>query len=64
MTDKLLPEDDDMRTIDEILIRAMHKVNLVGKIHSLTVTSYPEEDIELLPGLKITNMIFTGERGL
>lgn len=53
---------DDMKTIEEIFARAMYNANVTGKMHRITVTSYPDEDIELLPGLKVTNMIFTGER--
>lgn len=55
----VLPQtDDDMKTVEEIFARAMYKENTGGLINRITVTSYPDEDIELLPGLKITNMIF------
>lgn len=64
LADELSQADDDMKTIEEIFTRAMHKANAVGKIRRITVTSYPDEDIELLPGLKLTNMLFTGERDL
>ena len=33
----------------------------VGRIGRIIVQSFPDEELELLPGLKITNMIFTGE---
>lgn len=62
LANELSQADDDMKTIDEIFASAVHKVNVTVKIYRITVTSYPDEDIELLPGLKITNMIFTGER--
>lgn len=32
-----------------------------GRIGRITVQSFPDEEVELLPGLKITNMLFTGE---
>jgi hypothetical protein len=62
LDNELSQADDDMKTIEEIFTRAMHKANVAGKMHRITVTSYPDEDIELLPGLKLTNMIFMGER--
>ncbi len=62
LSDVVPQTDDDMKTIEEIFARAMYKVNSGGRINKITVTSFPDEDIEFLPGLKITNMIFTGER--
>ena len=54
--------DDELKTIEEIFYKAVLSSNAQGKINQITVRSFPDEDIELLPGLKITNMIFTGER--
>jgi hypothetical protein len=54
--------DDDLKTIEEVFHQAAFTSNAHGRINRITVTSFPDEDIELLPGLKITNMIFTGER--
>jgi len=61
-TDGISQSDDDLKTIEEIFYKAVLSSNTQGKINRITVTSFPDEDIELLPGLKITNMIFTGER--
>ncbi len=58
-TDAAPKAEDDMKTIEEIFARAAYKVNPVSGINGITVTSYPDEEIELLPGLKITNMIFS-----
>ncbi|WP_027631032.1 hypothetical protein [Ruminiclostridium cellobioparum] len=58
LSDVFPKTDDDMKTIEEIFTRAMYKVKAEGRINRITVTSYPDEDVELLPGLKITNMIF------
>ena len=52
--------DGDFKSIEEIFLKAAIDAKLDGLIKKITIESYPGEDIELLPGLKITNMIFTG----
>ncbi len=56
--------DFELKTIEEVFLKAALAAQLEGKINRVTVQSFPEEEIELLPGLKITNMLFTGERTL
>ncbi len=51
---------DNLKTIEDVFVNAA--VALESNISQITVTSRPEQEIELLPGLKITNMLFTGER--
>lgn len=53
---------EDPKTIEEVFIKAALAANLDGRINRVSVASFPEEEVELLPGLKITNMLFTGER--
>ncbi len=53
--------DEELKTVEEVFARAALAAKLQGKINHVTVRSFPEEEIELLPGLKITKMIFTGE---
>lgn len=51
---------DNLKTIEDVFINAARALG--SKISRITVTSQPQQEIELLPGLKITNMVFTGER--
>jgi hypothetical protein len=39
----------------------LNAAKIKGGINQVTVRSFPEQDMEVLPGLKITNMFFTGE---
>jgi len=54
--------DEELKTIEEVFLKAALAVRLEETINRVTVQSFPEEEIELLPGLKITNMLFRGER--
>lgn len=56
--------DEDLESIQEVFIKASLEVQLDGIINQVTVTSFPAEELELLPGLKITNILFAGERRL
>lgn len=60
MVDGSMSSNDNLKTIEEIFVRAA--LPLESKLSRIKVTSLPEQEIELLPGLKITNMLFTGER--
>ncbi|NLN86599.1 MAG: hypothetical protein GX133_03185 [Syntrophomonadaceae bacterium] len=51
---------DNPKTIEDVFIKAA--LALGSKISRIAVTSWPQQEIELLPGLKMTNMLFTGER--
>lgn len=53
--------DAELKTIEEVFFKAALVAQLEGRINQVTVQSFPEDEIELLPGLKITNMLFTGE---
>ncbi|WP_418791814.1 hypothetical protein [Phosphitispora sp. TUW77] len=52
--------DEELKTIEEVFLKA--SLSKSEAINQVTVKSFPEEEVELLPGLKITNMIFRGER--
>ncbi|MEW6624060.1 MAG: hypothetical protein AB1420_13180 [Bacillota bacterium] len=56
--------DEELKTMEEIFVKAALAAHVEGKISQVTVQSFPEEEVELLPGLKITNMLFIGERKL
>ncbi len=51
---------DNLKTIEDVFIKAA--LGMESNISRITVTSLPEQEMELLPGLKITNMLFIGER--
>ncbi|MEQ8200527.1 MAG: hypothetical protein ABRQ24_03775 [Syntrophomonadaceae bacterium] len=51
---------DNLKTIEDVFVKAAWA--LESRINRITVTSQPEQEIELLPGLKMTNILFTGER--
>lgn len=53
--------EEDLNTIEEIFAKAAFAADSVGKIIEVKVKSFPEDDVELMPGLKITNMLFVGE---
>lgn len=54
--------DEALHTMGDVFLQAALATRQEGKITRVVVESFPEEDIELLPGLKITNMVFRGER--
>jgi hypothetical protein len=54
--------DEELKTIEEVFLKAALTSKLEERFNLITVESYPDEEVELLPGLKITNMVFRGER--
>lgn len=54
--------DEELKTIEEVFLKAALAAHMEEKINQVMVQSFPEEEVELLPGLKITNMLFRGER--
>lgn len=54
--------DEELKTIEEVFAKAALAAHIEGKINQVTVKSFPNEEVELLPGLKISNMLFIGER--
>jgi hypothetical protein len=58
--DGRLQVEEELKTMEEIFFRAALAARLEGKINRVRVQSFPEEEVELLPGLKITNMLFEG----
>jgi hypothetical protein len=54
------PVSEELKTIEEVFLQAALAVRRDGLITRVIVQSFPEEEIELLPGLKITNMLFRG----
>lgn len=59
-----MQQDEELKTIEEVFAKAVLIAKMDGKINQVTVKSFPEEEVELLPGLKITNMLFIGEHKL
>ncbi len=55
--------EEELKTIEEVFIRAALAVPLKGRINQVQVQSIPERELELLPGLKITDMVFKGVSG-
>lgn len=54
--------DEEMKTIEEVFLKAALITHKAERINRVMVKTFPEEEVELLPGLKITNMLFRGER--
>lgn len=50
-----------LETVEDLFSMVASKLGLDG-INRLVVRSFPEEDLEILPGLKMTNLLFTGEK--
>ncbi|NLD47481.1 MAG: hypothetical protein GX660_09815 [Clostridiaceae bacterium] len=59
-----MEQDEELKNIEEVFAKAMLNVDLDGKINLVRVKSIPEDEVEILPGLKITNMFFVGEKRL
>lgn len=57
-----IPADEELKTMETVFRKAVFDTHLTGTINQITVKSFPETEIELLPGLKITNMVFTGDK--
>lgn len=53
--------EESLKSIEEVFMKAFYKLDGNSNIRQITVTSFPGEELEVLPGLKITNMMFTGE---
>ena len=54
--------DEELKSIEEVFLKSALTAHKVERINQVIVQSFPEEEVELLPGLKITNMLFKGER--
>ncbi|WP_371363613.1 hypothetical protein SRRS_44910 [Sporomusa rhizae] len=59
--DGRLPVDEELKTIEAVFIKAARLVCSKTNVNNVIVKSFPETEVELLPGLKITNMLFIGE---
>lgn len=59
--DGRLPIDEELKTIEAVFAKAVRFAPGKAKVNKVIVKSFPETEVELLPGLKITNMLFTGE---
>ena len=57
-----IPVDEELKTMETVFRKAAFDTHMTDSINQITVRSFPETEIELLPGLKITNMVFTGDR--
>lgn len=62
--DDKLQLDEEVKTMEEIFFKASLTAHKADKIGSITVQSFPEEEVKLLPGLKITNLLIKGEHTL
>ncbi|MDD2215440.1 MAG: hypothetical protein PHR60_04195 [Eubacteriales bacterium] len=62
--DEKIELDEEVKTMEEVFFKASLVAHMENKIGSITVQSFPEEDVELLPGLKITNLLIKGEHKL
>lgn len=60
-SDGKIQQDGEMKTIEEVFAKAVLNVQMDGKVDQVAIKSFPEEEVEILPGLKITNMLFIGE---
>ncbi len=56
------PVDAELKTIEAVFRQAAGNYRSRHAIEQISVTSFPDQDVELLPGLKVTNMLFTGVR--
>jgi hypothetical protein len=54
--------NEELITMEEVFFQAAFALHMEGKMNQVAVQSFPEEEVELLPGLKVTNMLFRGER--
>jgi hypothetical protein len=56
-----VPLDEELKTIEEVFAKAAQAAGVAGKTNRVVVSSFAEEEVELLPGLKMTQMLFRGE---
>lgn len=59
--DGRLEIDEELKTIEAVFAKASISEYSAGKVRQIVIKSFPESEIELLPGLKITDMLFIGE---
>lgn len=52
--------DPEPKTIEAVFVQALLGTDLEVAFKGVLVRSFPQEEVELLPGLKITNLQFTG----
>ena len=60
--DAAISVDEELKSIEAVFVKAASQLQHTIRMNQITVISYPETEIELLPGLKITNMLFAGDR--
>jgi hypothetical protein len=58
--DGRLAADDELKTIEAVFTQAVLAARLTGQYRRVIVRSFPDQEVELLPGLKITKMEFSG----
>lgn len=54
--------DEELKTMEDVFFKAAVTAKAENRFNKVIVESEPDREIELLPGLKITNMVFKGER--
>ncbi|SDE38054.1 hypothetical protein [Sporomusa acidovorans] len=53
--------DEDLKTMEAVFVKAALSLPGQSTINQVVVTTFPDSELELLPGLKITDMMFIGE---
>lgn len=53
--------DEDLKTMEAVFVKAALSLPGQSTINQVVVKTFPDSELELLPGLKITDMMFIGE---
>lgn len=59
--DGKLAIDEELKTIEAVFVKAALSLTAQSTINQVVVKTFPDTELELLPGLKITDMVFRGE---
>lgn len=59
--DGKLELDEELKTIEAVFVKAVLSLPGQSTINQVVIQTFPETELELLPGLKITDMLFRGE---
>lgn len=54
--------DEELKTMEAVFVKAALSLPGQSTINQVVVKTFPDSELELLPGLKITDMVFIGER--
>ncbi len=53
--------DEELKTMEAVFVKAALSLPGQSTINQVIVKTFPDSELELLPGLKITDMVFIGE---